>query len=116
MYGGEVRAGGEPLVTHTRRARGERAKRELGAAIHRPLRDWIAAELAVLGVAPGALLPVDLLVPCRPGMHAYVCLPTLARSPGGCGALAHEAAAEQVPAILVGEQRLQLDRGEDGVG
>ncbi len=62
------------------------------------------------------MLPVDILVARRPGVHAFVGLPAFARSPGPRRAIAHEAADEQVPAILVGEECLQLGCVEDGIG
>jgi hypothetical protein len=42
---------------------------ERRAAIHRPLRDGIAAQLAIFGVAPCPLLAVNLFIARRPLRH-----------------------------------------------
>ena len=58
----EAGAEGQPGVAGGALAGRQGAELEAGAAIHRALGDGIAAELAVLGVLPGAVLAVDLFL------------------------------------------------------
>src|SRR6185437_6842080 len=62
----------EPVVAVSLLANRNLAKREPDAAINRSLCDWVAFERTVFGVAPGALLPIELLIASSPGIHTHL--------------------------------------------
>ena len=56
----------EPGVAGARPTRWYSSQVEAGAAIHRSLRDWVAAQLAILRVAPRSFVPIELIVASGP--------------------------------------------------